>query len=132
MCKWVVALEAGTPHETCTYMDESCFCRHQVSKDFCIPVINELRSGSQEGKFWGRTHAKKNFSYCSLLPQTGTVMATVRNFHNSNDLLQKMCITFKNILPKAMISTIQFWMDIVLNNILQKMDDKYNLITSTI
>ena len=80
----VVDIEAETPRGTCTYMDESCICGHHVSKDFCTPVINEVCSGSQEGKFWGRTRAQKNVSYCSLLLQ-----ATVRDsYHYSNDLLQ--------------------------------------------
>ena len=85
----IVDIEAETPHGTCTYMDESCIHGHHVSKDFCTPVINEVCSGSQEGKFWGRTRALKNVSYCSLLLQTETSIATVRDSrHYSNDLLQ--------------------------------------------
>ena len=30
----------------CTYVDESCICGHHMSKDFCTPVINEVRSYS--------------------------------------------------------------------------------------
>ena len=50
-----------------------------VSKDFCTPVINEVCSGSKEGKFGGKTHAQKNFSYCSLFLRTVTTIATVRD-----------------------------------------------------
>ena len=58
-------------------------------KRFCTPVINEVYSGIQEGKFWGRRRVQKNVSYCSLLLQTGTITATVRDSrHYSNDLLQ--------------------------------------------
>ena len=40
-------------------------------------------------EFWGRTCVQKNFSYCMLLLQTGTITATVRDSHHySNDLLQ--------------------------------------------
>ena len=43
----------------------------------------------KKGSFVGRTRAQKNFSYCSLLLQIGTIMATVRDScHYSNDLLQ--------------------------------------------
>ena len=85
----VVDIQAETPHGTCTYEDKSCICGHHVSKDFCTPVINGMCSGSQEGKFEGRTCAQKNISYCSLLLQTGTITATVRDSHHySNDLLQ--------------------------------------------
>ena len=84
----MIDIEAETPRGTCSYVDESCICGHHVSKDFCIPVINEVCSGSQ-GKFWGRTHAQKNVSYCSLLLQTETITATMRDSrHYSNDLLQ--------------------------------------------
>ena len=55
----VVDIEAETPHGTCTYEDKSYIRRHHVSKDFCTPVINEVCSGSQEGKFSGRTSGKK-------------------------------------------------------------------------
>ena len=51
LCKWHVDIEAETSHGTCTYMDESCIRGHHVSKDFCTPVINEVCSGSREGKF---------------------------------------------------------------------------------
>ena len=37
-----------------------------------------------------------------------------------------MDIMLNNILPKWMTSTIQFWMDITQNNMLPKMDDQYN------
>ena len=37
-----------------------------------------------------------------------------------------MDIMLNNILPKWVTITIQFWMDIMLNNILSKMDDQYN------
>ena len=85
----MVDIEAETPCGTCTYVDESCIRGHPVSKDFCTPVINVVCSGSQEGKFEGRTCAQKNVSYCSLLLQTGTITATVRDSHHySNDLLQ--------------------------------------------
>ena len=85
----MVDVEAETPRGTCTYVDESYIRGHRVSKDFCTPVINEVCSGSQEGKFWGRTRVQKNISYCSLLLQTGTIMATVRDScYYSNDLLQ--------------------------------------------
>ena len=47
----VVDIEAKKPCGTCTYVDESCIRGHRVSKDFCTPVINEVCSGSQEGKF---------------------------------------------------------------------------------
>ena len=51
----VVDKEAKTPHETCTYMIESCSIRgHHMLKDFCTPAINEVCSGSKEGKFGGR------------------------------------------------------------------------------
>ena len=84
----MVDIEAKTPYETCTYVHESYICRHQVSKDFYTPVIDEECSGSQEEKFWGRTHAQKNFSYCLLLLKTGTITATVRDSHHySNGLL---------------------------------------------
>ena len=84
----MVDIEAETPCGTCTYEDKSYIRRHHVSKDFCTPVINEVCSGSQEGKFGGRTSGK-NFSYCSLLLQTGIITATVRDsLHYSNDLLQ--------------------------------------------
>ena len=46
-------IEAETPCETCTYMDESCGRGHHVSKDFCTPGINEQSKGQ---KFWGSTH----------------------------------------------------------------------------
>ena len=63
--------------------------RTSASKDFCTPVINEVCSGSQEGKFWGKTCVQKNVSYCSLFLQTGIITATVRDScHYSNDLLQ--------------------------------------------
>ena len=85
----MVDIEAETPCGTCTYMDESCIRGHHLSKDFCTPVINVVCSDSQEGKFEGRTCAQKNVSYCSLLLQTGTITATVRDSHHySNDLLQ--------------------------------------------
>ena len=85
----MVDIEAKTARGTCTYVDKSCIHRHHVSKDFCTPVINEVCSGSQEGKFWGRTCVQKNVIYCSLLLQTGTITATVRDSHHySNDLLQ--------------------------------------------
>ena len=84
-----VDIEAETPRGTYTYMDESCIHGHHVSKNFCTPVINEVCSGSQEGKFWGSTRAQKYISYCLLLLQTGTITATVRDSrHYSNDLLQ--------------------------------------------
>ena len=85
----MVDIEAKTPCGTCTYVNESCICGHHVSKDFCSPVINEICSGSQEGKFGGRTCAQKNFSYCLLLLQTGTITATIKDSHHySNDLFQ--------------------------------------------
>ena len=55
----MVDIEAKTPHGTCTYVDESCIRGHYVSKHFCTPVINEVCSGSQGGKFEGRTCAQK-------------------------------------------------------------------------
>ena len=56
----VVDIEADeTPCGSCTYMDERCIRRHHVSKDFCTPLINEVCSGSQEEKFWGRAHVQK-------------------------------------------------------------------------
>ena len=66
----MVDIEAKTPHGTCTYVGESCISGHHVSKHFCTPVINQVCSGSQEGKFEGRTCAQKNSSYCSLLLHT--------------------------------------------------------------
>ena len=30
-----------------------------MCQDFCTPIINEVCSVSQEGKFWGRTHPRK-------------------------------------------------------------------------
>ena len=51
----MVDIEAEITHGTCTYVDESCICGHHVSNDFCTPVINEVCSGSQEGKFWSKT-----------------------------------------------------------------------------
>ena len=85
----VVDIEAPTPRGTCTYVDESCIRGHHVSKDFCTLVINEVSSGSQEGKLCGRTCAQKNFSCCLLLLQTGTITATVRDSrHYSNNLLK--------------------------------------------
>ena len=47
----VVDIEAETPRGTCTYVDESSARGHHVSKDFCTPIINEVCSDSQEGKF---------------------------------------------------------------------------------
>ena len=55
----VVDIEAETTRGTCTYVHESCIRGHQVSKDFCTPVINVVCSGSQGGKFEGRTFAQK-------------------------------------------------------------------------
>ena len=58
LCKWCGRyIEAETPRGTCTYVDESCIRGHHVSKDFCTPVIDEVCSGSQEGKFWDRVRA---------------------------------------------------------------------------
>ena len=85
----VVDIEAETPCGTCTYVDESCIHGHHLSKDFCTPVINGVCSGSQEGKFEGRTCAQKNVRYCLLLLQTGTITAALRDSHHySNNLLQ--------------------------------------------
>ena len=56
----MVDIEAKTPLGTCTHVAESCIRGQHVSKDFCTPVINEVYSGSQESKFWGRAHAQKN------------------------------------------------------------------------
>ena len=86
----VVGKEAETPHETCTYVVESCIIhRHHVLKDFCTPLINKACSGSKEGKFGGRTRAQRNFSRCLLFLRTVTITATVRDSHQySNDLLQ--------------------------------------------
>ena len=54
---------------------------------FRTPVINEVCSGSQEGKFWGKTVVQKKVSHCSLLLQTVTITATVRDSrHYSNNL----------------------------------------------
>ena len=64
------------------YMDKSCIHRHHVSKDFCTPVINEVCSGSQEEKFWDRTRAQNNVSYCSLLLQIRTITVTLRYSHH--------------------------------------------------
>ena len=87
----MVDIEAETPCGTCTYVDKSCIRWHHVSKDFCTPVINEVCSGSQEGKFWGRTSAQKNLSYCLLWLQTGTITATVRDSrHYSNNLRYRL------------------------------------------
>ena len=36
----VVNIEAETPHETCTYVDESYIRGHHVSKDFCTLLGN--------------------------------------------------------------------------------------------
>ena len=94
LCKWCGRYRSSyrswnTLWNIYIYVDKCCIHGHHVSKDFCTPVINEVCHGSQEGKFWGRTHAQKNFSYCSLFLQTGTIMATVRDSHHySNDLLQ--------------------------------------------
>ena len=55
-----IYVEAETPRGTCTFMDEGCISRHHVSKDFCTPVIDEVCSGNQEGKFWDRVRAQKN------------------------------------------------------------------------
>ena len=49
----MIDIEAKTPCGTYSYVDESCICGHHVSKDFCIPVINEVCSGNQ-GKFWAK------------------------------------------------------------------------------
>ena len=81
LCKWRGRYRSKTPHGICTYVDESYIPGHHVSKDFCTAVINEVCSGSQEGKFWGRTHAQKNsqlllivttdwnyYSYCKGQP----------------------------------------------------------------
>ena len=90
LCKWHgrYDIEAETPCGTCTYVDKNYIYGHHVSKDFCTPVINEVCSGSQEGKFWSRTCTQKNYSCCSMLLQIGTIMATVRDSHHySNDLL---------------------------------------------
>ena len=85
----VVDIEVKRPQGTCIYVDKSCICGQHVLKDFCTTVINEVCSGSQEGKFWGRTHAHKNVSHCSLLLQTGTFTGTVRDScHYSNKLFQ--------------------------------------------
>ena len=47
-------------------------------------------SSQEAGSFRvGHAGTQKNFSYCSLLLQTRTIMATVRDSHHySNDLLQ--------------------------------------------
>ena len=85
----VVYIKPEKPRGTCTYVDESCIRRYHVSKDFSTSVINGVCSGSQEGKFEGRTCTQKNVSYGLLLLQTRTIMATVRDSHHySNDLLQ--------------------------------------------
>ena len=57
----MVDIEAETAHGTCIHsnMDESCICGHHVSKDFCTPIFNEVCSGSQEGKFWGRKRPRR-------------------------------------------------------------------------
>ena len=89
LCKWCGRYRSqNTSWNMYTCMDESCICGHHVSKDFCTPIINEVCSGSQEGKFWRRTHPRK-VSYCPLLLQTGTITATVRDSrHYFNNLLQ--------------------------------------------
>ena len=61
-------IEAETPCETCTYVDESCVRGHHVSKDFCTPGINEQSKGQKFGV--AHTSAQKNFSYCLLLLQS--------------------------------------------------------------
>ena len=38
----MVDMEAKAPHETCTYVVDSCIHRHHVLKDFWTPVINEV------------------------------------------------------------------------------------------
>ena len=94
----MIDIEAKTPCGTCSYVG------HHVSKDFCIPVINEVCSGNQ-GKFWGRTHAQKNVSYCSLLLQTETITATMRDSrHYSNDLLQgglEDCLLYLSVYGRS-------------------------------
>ena len=55
----VVDIEAEKSHGTFTYVDKSCVRRSHVSKDFCTPVINEVCSGSQEGKFADRIRVEK-------------------------------------------------------------------------
>ena len=79
--KWRGRYISKTPRGTCTYVDESYNPGHHVSKDFCTAVINEVCSGSQGGKFWGRSRAQKNgqlllvvttdwnyYSYCKGQP----------------------------------------------------------------
>ena len=53
LCKWRVDIEAETPHGTCTctYVDESCICRHHVSKDFRILVIRYAVAVKKAWKF---------------------------------------------------------------------------------
>ena len=99
----MVDIEAETPCGTCTYVDESCIRGHHVSKDFCTPVINVVCSGSQEGKFEGRTCAQKNVSYCSLLLQTGTIMATVRDSHHYSKM------TYSKVHLKTVSYTFHIW-----------------------
>ena len=86
----MVDKEAKIPCETCTNVVESCSIhRNHVLKDFCTPVINEVCSGSKEGKFGGRTHAQKDFTCCLVFLGTLTITATVRDScQHSNDLLQ--------------------------------------------
>ena len=75
----VVDLEAKRPPGTCTYMDKSCIYGHHVLKDFCTTVIDEVCSGSQEGRFWDRTRAQKNVSaiarcYCRLVQELSQLL----------------------------------------------------------
>ena len=86
------------------------FADTKCQKISVFQQLNELCSDSQERKFWGRTYPQKNFSYCSLLLQTGTIVATVRDsHHNSNDLLQ------------GGLEDVHY-----IQNILPNIDDQYN------
>ena len=54
-----------------------------------VSVLTGVCSGSEEGKFEGRTCAQKNVSCCLLLLQIETLTTTVSDSHHySNYLLQ--------------------------------------------
>ena len=83
-------IEAETPVEHVHMCTRATFADTMCQKISVLQyILNEVCSGSQEGKFWGWARSQKNFSYCSLLLQTGTITATVSvSHHYSNDLFQ--------------------------------------------
>ena len=82
LCKWHDRYRSPNTSWNMFIRGQELYLRTPCVKDFCTPVIIEVCSGSREGKFWDRTRAQKNFSYCSLLLHTGTITATVRDSHH--------------------------------------------------